>query len=305
MFRAIVLSSLLFATVQGQDNCPATWVCPFTETPPTLDADFADWADVPGYSTSMLNIDGTEYTAGVAEYKCLHDNTNIYFALSIPGEYTFDPTNDKLCAAIATMFKVGADATYVDMGGCPDAALGCGGIVPDTCSSYLVDIGAHWELSTTQQGVMYGMNATSGTGKDLLAGKDDEFGVHSECRLDDQGANAGIEWSGAWSHSENVTGELGDYHFELSRLLATQSTTTDVQMSPGGTYKMGIAFWDPNQFATGWTDSGHYLTGCGNNWVDLVLGDAEDETEAPAQSSASRVGIWSAIIALSHLFFSW
>jgi len=305
MFRSIVVSSLLYATAQAQE-CPGTWICPFTQTPPTLDADFAEWANVPSYSTSLLDIDGGEYTAGKAEYKCLHDESSIYFALTIPGEYAFNATDDKLSATIATMFKVGADATYIDMGGCPDAALGCGGTVPDTCSTYLVDIGAHWELSTTEQGVMYGMNATSGTGNDDFGGKDDEYGAHSMCRMDDKGTNAGIEWSGAWSHTENVIGELGDYHFELSRLLVTKSTATDIQLAPNNTYKMGVAFWDPNQFATGWIDSGHYLTGCANNWVDLVLGDAaEEEVKNESTSSAPRVGIWSTVVALSYMSFSW
>ena len=286
MFRSVVLSSLLLVTAQAAE-CPETWVCPFTETPPTLDADHSEWASVTSFSTSLVDISGNEYTAGKAELKCLHDNSNIYFALEIPGEYNFDTEDNHLCAAIGTMFKVGSKATYINMGGCPDAATGCDA-VPDTCTDYLVDIGAHWELRTTEQGVMYGMNATSGTGNDLVANKDDEYGVSPMCRFDDDDDTAGNEWSGAWAHSQTTIGEMGEYTFELSRSLTTASTKTDAQLAKGGVYKFGIAYWDPNQLATGWTDAGHYLTGCGSNWVDLVLGESSKATNGDTDTTAAN-----------------
>jgi hypothetical protein len=49
---------------------------------------------------------------------------------------------------------------YYNMGVCPDAQAGCDatGGVPPTCETYTVDIGAHWELATTEQGVTYPIN---------------------------------------------------------------------------------------------------------------------------------------------------
>jgi hypothetical protein len=46
--------------------------------------------------------------------------------------------------------------------------------VPEECETHLVDIGGHWELSTTEMGVEYGVNLESGTGNDPIANKDDE-----------------------------------------------------------------------------------------------------------------------------------
>jgi len=61
------------------------------------------------------------------------------------------------------------------MGGCP-LAMGepeCDS-VPEECETHLVDIGGHWELSTTEMGVEYGVDLESGTGNDPIANKDDE-----------------------------------------------------------------------------------------------------------------------------------
>jgi hypothetical protein len=129
------------------------------------------------------------------------------------------------------------------MGACPDAQAGCDatGGVPATCETYTVDIGAHWELATTEQGVTYPINTVDGTGNDLVANKDDEYAVIPYCRLDDEdGDGAGNEWAGGWSHSAGTEdGADGTYTFELSRLLVTASTATDAQMTIGETYEFG------------------------------------------------------------------
>ena len=175
------------------------------------------------------------------------------------------------------MLKVGADATFHNMGGCPDAAGpgSCANGVPDTCLPYLVDIGAHWELSTTQQGIMYPVSA-GGTGNDPVANKDDEYAVSSSCRFDDDGPNAANEWSGAWAYSDTDS----EYIFELSRLLKTAAPGTDAQLAPGQSFDFGIAYWDPMETSNGWTGAGHFLTGCAMEWIDLVL-----EEDSPTSAS--------------------
>ena len=92
----------------------------------------------------------------------LVNETIIYFALEILGDYRFDATDNAKCAAIGTMMKIGSKATYINMGGCPDALSGC----PSTnsCDDYLVDLGSHWELATTEQKVAYPFNVVGGTG---------------------------------------------------------------------------------------------------------------------------------------------
>lgn len=177
---------------------------------------------------------------------------------------------------------IGPKAAFLNMGGCPEAMEnGCENGIPPECADYLVDLGAHWELRTTEQNVEYQMNATTGSGNDLIANLDDEYGVSSYCRPDDDDALAGNEWSGAWSHSNPVEGEAGMYRFELSRTLTTVSTATDAQLEAGNTYDFGIAYWDPSESEFGWSAAGHYLTGCSADWINLTL--ATDIEAAPVE----------------------
>lgn len=304
---SLSIFALLAAPVFAQDQCSTTWKCHSTSTPPVLDADHSDWESVEAFTTSLVSTLGVEYDAGQATYKCLYDSENIYFAMEIPGEYGFNTTDNHHCAAIGTMFKVGAKAEYVNMGNCPDAMGGCADGVPDTCTDYLVDIGAHWELKDTEQNTLYGLASSSssrqgGTGNDPIANNDDEYAVSPYCRFDDDDANADNEWSGAWAHTNPVQGEFGTYHFEVSRTLKTASTVSDAQLTPGETVQFGLAFWDPFEVeGSGWTDIGHFVTGCGRNWIDLELvvegaesNEVEDEEveadDESATSSAAFIG---------------
>lgn len=265
-------------SVHGACSSPGTLTCSKTDSAPTLDAKLDEWASVTGgIETEMHQAQTvTKYGGGTSSYKCLYDDTNIYLSMEIPGNYRFNSTDNKMCAAIGTMMKIGADATFVNMGGCPVA---CTDGVADACKPYVVDLGAHWELKTTEQNVKYDLNvdnagndADNAPGNDLVANKDDEYSASPFCRFDDDDDDAGNEWSGAWAHSNPTDGASGKYVFELSRLLTTKSTVSDTQIVAGKTYEFGIAYWDPNESeATGWTDAGHYTTGCGTEWIDLVL----------------------------------
>eukprot|EP00985_Skeletonema_marinoi_P016101 scaffold8559_cov135-Skeletonema_marinoi.AAC.9 len=168
---------------------------------------------------------------------------------------------------------MGEKATLFNMGGCPlSEAVNCDA-VPEACAPYAVDIGAHWELKTTERGVMYGPN--EGSGNDLIANKDDEFAVGPYCRVDDNfGTSPGNEWSGAWDFTGNATnGAEGYYIFETSRSLTTPSPETDAQLTPGTEVNFGVSFWDPFETASGWTDAGHVVTGCSEDWIGLRLVD--------------------------------
>lgn len=280
-FTTLLLSAALVAAltqgVDGAAECGTTWKCGYTDTAPKLDADHSDWDDIEAFTTGMHLISGVEYPEGKSSFKCSHDDTKIYLALEIPGDYRFNTTDNKLCAAVATMMKIGVDATYVNMGGCPTAPTeNCTvDVIPDTCDAHRVDIGAHWELKTTEQGVEYPINVPAtgetGSGNDLVANKDDEYSVSPFCRFDDNDGDAGNEWAGAWLHTNPVDGEAGIYKFELSRLLKTKSAKTDAQMTTGETYSFGVAFWDPFESEAGWTDINHYVTGCASKWIDLEL----------------------------------
>jgi hypothetical protein len=312
---AFIASATIIGPAAAQD-CGSKLVCEYVLSAPTLDANVTEWDDVAGLSTDLLKYTGPKYDEGQASYKCLYDDTDIYFALEVPGRYRFNATDNHKCAAIGTMMKIGADATFMDMGGCPDVIGECDA-VPDTCDTYRVDVGAHWELATTEQGTMYGMEPESGTGNDLVANKDDECAVNSFCRFDDDGEGAGNEWSGAWAHSNPTEGEDGTYTFELSRLLQTGSPKTDNQLASGGTYSFGIAFWDPyDNEDSGWSAPGHYLTGCGTSWIDLELAEKEgggstgeqggdsagDSDDGSTFKIGATVFIGTAFLGLSGLF---
>jgi cytochrome b involved in lipid metabolism len=81
-------------------------------------------------------------------------------------------------------------------GGCP-LADDCSTSL-EGCDSYKVDL-LHWELMASDMGDAYGPNDS--TGRDEVANKDDEYSVSLSCRYDDDGADAGNEWEGSWSHS--------------------------------------------------------------------------------------------------------
>jgi hypothetical protein len=285
-------ATILPREVSAQD-CGTTWTCAPTSAPPTIDSDLSEWADVEGISTAITMITGEDYAAGNAAYKCMYDDTHIFFALEIPGDYRFNATDNTQCAAIATMLKIGASASYINMGGCPDAIGGCDNGVPDTCEDYRVDVGAHWELAGAEQGVNYPISVAAagatGSGNDPLANKDDEYAVSPYCRFDDDDADAGNEWAGAWAHTNPIVGESGNYIFELSRLLKTDSALTDGQFEAGGTYSFGVAFWDPFETEAGWLDAGHYVTGCANKWIDLELATAASAKDSGSSGAFSLV----------------
>ncbi|MGK3743524.1 MAG: hypothetical protein ACI8RD_007670 [Bacillariaceae sp.] len=291
---SLLLASLGASSVNSQAQCGygATMVCNYIGSdisidisrtndnkPPVLDGDISEWANVSGgISPEIKSIFGKTYMDGNPSFKCLYDSTNIYFMLEIPGKYRFDPDENTKCASIGTMMPIGTKAGFLNMGGCPESleAGGCpDGIIPETCNDYIVDLGAHWELKTTAMNTEYPMNATTGTGNDLVANLDDEWAVSSYCRPDDNdNMAAGNEWAGAWSHSNPVEGEMGMYSFEISRTLKTPSTLSDAQMEGGNTYDFGIAYWDPFETEDGWTASGHFLTGCSADWIKLRLEDS-------------------------------
>lgn len=203
------------------------------------------------------------------------------------------------------------------MGGCP-LAMGpdkCD-VVPGECDSHLVDIGGHWELKTTQMGVSYGVDLESGTGNDPIANKDDEYAVGSYCRKDDDDALAANEWAAAWSHTNppsmpyeaatagaySPTSDPSDmYVFEMSRLLQTASTKTDAQLEAGQTIGFGVGYWDPNfteEF--GWNAPSHYVTGCSQNWMDLIL--ATDDMDLDTSASSSVGALFGPVIVMMSLF---
>eukprot|EP00547_Thalassionema_nitzschioides_P013078 CAMPEP_0194262582 /NCGR_PEP_ID=MMETSP0158-20130606/46612_1 /TAXON_ID=33649 /ORGANISM="Thalassionema nitzschioides, Strain L26-B" /LENGTH=488 /DNA_ID=CAMNT_0039002741 /DNA_START=98 /DNA_END=1565 /DNA_ORIENTATION=+ len=286
LFSLSVFVANALTTVSGSDI-----TCTRVINEPTLDGDLSDWEDVEGATLALTGANGAlPYAGGDASIKCTYDNNNIYFAFEVPGKYRFNTTDNHLCASISTMWKVGQLADYVNMGGCPVTLGGtygskCDG-VPENCYPYRVDLGAHWELKTTEMGVLYEGNRTSGTGNDPIANNDDEYAVTPYCRPDDDDANAADDWSGAWLHTSPDSSDGGSYVFEMRRPLTTESVISDVQLYAGETYDFGFAYWDPYENEeTGWSKAGHYVTGQSKDWISLTL----EEPEEAKEISCSRV----------------
>jgi hypothetical protein len=320
LLSLLAVAKLATTLVSADGECQASTqvVCKKVATPPTLDGDLSDWAEIETVTSVITTAQGAVvYPHGDMAIKCSYDEENIYMAISVPGPYRFDSTDDHFCAAISTMWKVGEKAEYVNMGACPEAMSGCPLGIPASCKDYIVDVGAHWELKTTEQGALYAKDIDTESGNDPIANKDDEVAVSSYCRVDDSGIGSGNEWSGAWVHNVDtsdptdyttVDGTTGTYVFEMSRTLTTTSPDTDAQLAENSTYKFGLAYWDPYQTETvGWTKVGHYVTGCSEDWMDLVIGSAPSTTPSTTSGSASDndidpVGIAALIIGLVACF---
>lgn len=62
-----------------------------------------------------------------------------------------------------------------------------------------------------------------------------------------------------YDHSARAPGEdsEGTWYWEISRPLTTNDPQ-DAQFTPGGTAKLALAYWDPDETPDGWTDSGHF-----------------------------------------------
>jgi len=88
--------SMTRAVVTGS-TCVNTWKCVRAPSTITLDAKLDDWSEVEGIATELRSIVAKTYQDGNATLKCLYDDTNIYFALEIPGLYQFNATNYHQC----------------------------------------------------------------------------------------------------------------------------------------------------------------------------------------------------------------
>ncbi|KAL7540260.1 hypothetical protein ACHAXR_009990 [Thalassiosira sp. AJA248-18] len=275
---------------------------PTTTTSPTLDASTADWSSVDTFETPLTGaLTSQLYAHGNVKIQCVHDASRVYFLFQVPGRYRFDTEDNHKCASISTMFQMGDQATLFNMGGCPLAeAYNCDA-APEGCEAYKVDIGGHWELRTTSREVTYDVNEK--TGDDGIANKDDEYAVSPYCRFDDDDVNAANEWAAAWNHDSPLDGADGVYIFEMSRLLKTASTETDAQLDGGKEIGFGFSYWDPFENAdSGWSDAGHFVTGCSTDWIALrlvdengltpdELADTTSSTPPPSdQSAATFVG---------------
>jgi len=74
-----------------------------------------------------------------------------------------------------------------------------------------------------------------------------------------------------YDHSGRALGEdaAGDWYWELKRPLTT-SDVQDAQFASGATALVALAYWDADETADGWTDSGH-LQSSDFGWIEVTL----------------------------------
>ncbi|KAJ4847668.1 hypothetical protein Tsubulata_046921 [Turnera subulata] len=289
----------------------------------TLDGRADDWKDIDGFEFSLLPaLDpdaDKEYKGGKMTVKALHDGNNVFFLLQVDGNYAYSKGNSNKCPSVALMFQIGEAATYHSMGGCKEGTDTC---TNKTCKGYEVDI-MHFSIGNAIPGRLYGGNPVdngNGNGGDRFGHLVDLYAWNPHCRyLDGTGpsgndTSAQNNWKGAWWHSSfNVhsgfveedspyssDSQKGTYYFEFSRPLRTMDRLQqDAQFTIGGSSKMAVAFWYPDD-GNPWHGSGHYSVNC--DWVPLDISPGSSKLTTAArggsQDVASAFGLLFSVISI-------
>lgn len=220
-----------------------------------IDGLVGDWESITGTTLTMIRPLATaERIVNGLTLKLAYDDANIYVLAVVQDDFDYNATDHMQSGSVAVLWQIDQAAT-------PDMGGGNGN----------VDLW-HWELDC-DAGVLSGYSLTSGN--DPACNLDDEWASSITNRFDDTKAN---EVYGVWSHTNtSAPGASGAWIFEMRRSLKTMDTLNqDRQFTVGGTVGMSVAYWDPDETATGWTPSGHYAT-CKDpatldfSWIDVTL----------------------------------
>ncbi|MEE8370317.1 MAG: ethylbenzene dehydrogenase-related protein [Dehalococcoidia bacterium] len=240
----------------------------------TVDGDNSDWADISGLN---LTLEQFEIPAGsdweydsvapkAATLKVAADGENLYVLVEVDDSFDYVADDHGLSAVIAVMFRIDEPAEPHMGSGADDFEAGLG----------MVDIW-HWELDCGPGELSGGGDL--GSGNDPDCNLDDEYSTDPEEREDDDSATAENSISGAWSHTAETIGGEGTWIFEFSRPLQT-GDPQDGQFVAGGTVQVALAYWDPKESLTGWSDAGH-LTSADAGWIQVVLPSAATLAHLP------------------------
>ncbi len=215
-----------------------------------------DWTNIPGVTLTLIRPLATaQRLVDGLTVKVAHDDANVYVLASIKDDFDYNATDHERSGSIAVLWQIDPAAT-------PDMGGGLGN----------VDIW-HWELDTGPGVPVGGPNYTGGN--DPVGNFDDEWASDVATRFDDAGAN---ELYGVWSHT-NLSGPSapGTWIFEMRRSLTTSDTLRqDRQFAVNQPVGMAVAYWDPDETASGWTPSGHYAS-CKDpatldfSWIQVTL----------------------------------
>jgi hypothetical protein len=247
-----------------------------------VDGDNSDWAAIAGLDLTLVQFEipaGSDWefdpvAPRAATVKVASDDTNIYVLLEVDDTFDYVVDDHGLSAALAVQFLIEQDGGPHMGAGQDDMETGLG----------MVDIW-HWELDCGP-GEMSG-GGDPGDGDDPDCNLDDEYATDPEERDDDDSAQAENSLAGSWSHTAGTVGGAGTWIFEMSRPLST-GDPHDAQFTSGGSTLMAIAYWDPKESVSGWSDAGH-LTSADDGWIEVSLpaAAAETPTSTPAATPAT------------------
>ena len=85
---------------------------------PWIDGWSDEWGAVEAFEIPLVRrLDSNPYPwgDGTAKVQCVHGAKRIYFMFHVPGPYRFSPRDNRLCAAMSAMFRMGDMATLSDM----------------------------------------------------------------------------------------------------------------------------------------------------------------------------------------------
>ncbi len=265
--RAVTGTAVATATPAGEETSEIV----FNAASATInvDGDESDWADIEGAEFDIEQIEvppgsDIEFDAVAPKdttLKVASDGTNVYVLVEVDDTYDYVADDHNLSASMAVMFRID-DPAPPHMGvekSDFDTSLG------------MVDIW-HWELDCGPAEISGGRGAAGGD--DPTCNLDDEYATTPEQREDDGGgdiANPDAEngLTGAWTHTAAAPGGEGKWVFEMSRPLST-GDPQDAQLTGGGTAHIAIAYWDPKESTTGWSDAGH-LQSAELGWIEVTL----------------------------------
>jgi hypothetical protein len=237
----------------------------------SVDGDISDWNSIDPVSIPLEQIRIDDLDPGDAEdvefdplpevdatLRVAADADNIYLLMEVADDYDFDPEDHNLSPSLAIQFLID-----------PDAAVHMGSPEDDLDTSLGVVDMWHWELDCGP-GEITGGGGIAG-GDDSVCNFDDEYATTPEDREDDDTAEAENSLVGVWEHTGRDVGEGADgvWIFEMSRPLQT-GDLQDVQFASGATSLLALAYFDPDESTTGWSDAGH-LTSSYVDWIEVIL----------------------------------
>jgi len=228
----------------------------------TIDGSPDDWSALPTFPLTLTSLDGRRQLE--ADFQVAVDDDELFMLVRVFDDYNATLGEHHVSGSFAVLWAIDEAA---------GPHMGTDGIDYGT-SLGMVDIW-HWEIDCGPGVLSGGFNRTE-DGNDPACNLDDEYALTPFEREDDDGDNL---LTGAYDHQARAQGEdaAGAWYWELKRPLVT-GDAQDAQFAHGETAQMALAYWDPDETDTGWTDAG-YLQSSDLGWKSDAASAVTDGSE--------------------------